>query len=256
MPRFLLLFLLVLVLFPSSVPAEETVVVTGLRPPYAYNKGLHMAGVAVDTYETIMKMTGTPFNRKDIKLVQWRVALGQTAFKKNRALLVVERKPEYEKLFKWVGPIDFPHYVLIGRKGSDIKIETLADATQYSIGAVRKSDPALAAVAAGLPESALTLNSSYVQPMLQLKKGEIDLLVHSDMAAAYQMRKMGMDQDDFDVFYTIKKPPLYFAFSKDSDDATIKLLNEALSMYKRPMVGAHTAYDQSVYKHLPKGPVE
>lgn len=253
---FLLAALTALMWLPGQSRADDFVVVTGLRPPFSFNKGLYMDGIAVDTFENVMKMTGREFDRKNVKLVRWRVALGQTAFKKNRALLVVERTPELEKLFKWVGPIDFPNYALIGKKGQPFEIASIQDVSRYTIGAVRDSDTAKALLTEGVAPASLRLSTSYVQPFLQLKNGEVDLVAFSDMAAAFRMRKMGMDQADYDVYHVFRKPPLYFAFSKDTDDATIKLFNDALAMYKKPMSEWRSVYDKNVGKYLPKGPVD
>lgn len=229
---------------------------TGPRVPFCVNKGLHTNGIGVDTIEVIMEMADIPFDRKKVKFVKWDRAYKEAAVVPGRVLINVNRTPELESQFKWVGPVDFPELVLITKKNANIAVNSVQDIAKYKVGAIRGSDAANLLLARGLPPSTLQQSSTYVQPLMGLKKGTLDMIAFSDMGAAFLMKTMRMDIEDYKVVYSYKKLPLYFAFCKKTDDATIKLLNDALETYKKPSATWISAFDKNVTKYLPYGVVE
>lgn len=235
---------------------NKFVVMTGPYVPFSVNKGLRTNGIGVDTMEVIMKMTDIPFDRKNVKFVKWDRAYKEAAVVPGRVLINVNRTPELESKFKWVGPVDFPELVLITKKDADITINSIEDVAKYKVGAIRGSDAANVLLERGLPASKLDQCSTYVQPLMGLKKGTLDMVAFSDMGATFLMKMMRMDKDDYKVVYSYKKVPLYFAFCKKTDDATIKLLNDALETYKKPSATWISAFDKNVVKYLPYGVVE
>lgn len=253
----LLLFSIALSLtFSIQATAAEYAVMTGPTAPFSITKGLHVNGISVDTIEMIMKMTETPFDRKKIKLMPWKKAYGRTKALPKQIMLNVPRTQNLEFQFKWVGPVYFPKYVLIGKKDKEFNIFSIADASNYKIGTIRDDDTDKELLKQGINPAALIQSTSYVQPLLQLKKGEIDLMAHSDMATTFLMKKMGMNPKDYKVVYVYKKIALYMAFSKSTDEASIKMMNNALAAYKKPMANGDTAFDRNVRKYLPYGVIE
>ena len=238
-----------------SASAGQYIVMTGNYPPFSYNKGLHVGGVSVDGFEAIMKMTDTPFNRKNVKLVEWKKAYKYAATNPKCVLLNVPRTQEVENSFKWVGPLCFAKFALIGEKGKEFLIADVKDAEKYSIGGIRGSDAGKELIAQGVDPKKVKQNTTYVQPLLQLKKGELDLMVHSDMATTYLMQRMRMDPMDYRIVHTCKRIPIYFAFSKDTDDALIKKYNDALASFTVSTFNGDSAFKKTLRKHLPKGPV-
>lgn len=246
---------LILILATSAV-ADEYTVMAGVYPPFCFNKGLQVGGVSVDAIEMIMKMTDTPFNRKNIKLMPLKKAYADAQTMSKRVILNVPRTPEVEDKFKWVGPIYFPRYVVIGKKGNEFTIATTEDVADYRVGIVRGSAAGKTLMKEGVSPKKLKASTTYVQPLLQLKNKQLDLIAHSDMETTYLMQKMRMNKDKYKVVYAYKKVPLYFAFSKDTDDARIKLFNNALASYKVSMSHGDSAFAKNVRKYLPKGVIQ
>jgi len=236
--------------------AGDFTVMTGPHAPFTVTKGLRINGISVDTLEVIMKMTNTPFDRKQIKLLPWKKAYARAKALPKQIMLNVPRTKELEFQFEWVGPVYLPKFVLIGKKDKEFAISSIADASKYKIGVIRGSDPSKELLAQGLDPAALKESTSYVQPLLQLKNGEVDLLAHSDMSATYLMKKMGMAKKDYKVVYTYDTIALYFAFSKGTDPARIKQLNSALATYKKPMSEWRSVFDKNTAKYLPNGVIE
>ncbi|WP_419784838.1 substrate-binding periplasmic protein [Pseudodesulfovibrio sp.] len=229
---------------------------TGPYPPYTLAQGLHVTGVSVDTMAAIMQMTDTPFNKKSIRLVQWKKAVATTMAMPNCAMLNVPRTPDVEQKFQWVGPLDFPEFGLIGKAGRDFGIHSIADASQYTIGAVRGQDAAKELLAQGLKPSALKTDTLYVQPLRGLQSGTLDLVAFPLENVTYLMRKMGLEKSDYQVAFVYKKIPLYIALSKGVDPMFVKKLNDALAMYKSPMADGYSVFDKTMARYLPYGTVE
>lgn len=245
-----------LLFFATLAQADEYVVMAGVYPPFCFNKGLSVGGVSVDTIESIMKMTNTPFNRKSIKLMPLKKAYSDAETKSKRVILNVPRTPELEDKYKWVGPIYFPKYVLIGKKGKEYVIATTEDAEKYKVGSVRGSAPYASLLNDGVDPKKVKAHTTYVQPLLELKGKKVDLIANSNLETAYLMRKMRMDPSKYKVAYVYKKVPLYFAFSKDTDDAKIKLYNNALASIKTPMANGDTVFKKNLRKYVPTGEIK
>ncbi|QJB57171.1 ABC transporter substrate-binding protein [Pseudodesulfovibrio sp. zrk46] len=249
--------LVVLVLLVSSVAsADEYVVMSGVYPPFTFNKGLRVGGVSVDTIESIMKMTSTPFHRKNIKLMPLKKAYADAETLPKRVILNVPRTPEVEEKFKWVGPVYFPKYVLIGKKGNEYTIATTEDVEKYQVGSIRGSDPLDTLIEEGVDPKKVKMHTSYVQPLLELKGKKTDLIAYSNLETAYLMRQMRIDPRKYKVAFVYKKVPLYFAFSKDTDDAKIKLYNDALASIKVPMAHGDTVFQKNLRKYVPYGEIK
>lgn len=247
------LFALLVLVAPRAASADEYRVLGSLYPPFLYNKGLHVDGVSVDMLDEIMKMTGTDFHRDNIKLVEWEVALGAAMTLKKCIIMNVPRGPDVEDKFKWVGPIYFPKYVLVGQKENKTTITSTGDLSRHTVSVIRGSGPHASLVSAGVPDESIKANTSYVQPLLHLKGGRVDFLAHTEAGTAYYLQKMRINKSRFEVEHVYKKVPLYFAFSKDTPNETIKMFNDALASYKIAMHNGDSAFEKRMRKHLPRG---
>jgi len=258
MTRFIASLSLLFCLLLFAVPAlsADLIVMTGPYPPYSLAKGLHVTGVSVEAVASIMEMTGTPFDRKNIRLMQWKKAEAATLVQPNCIMLNVPRTPDVEGKFQWVGPLDFPEMALIGKAGRDFGIHSAADASRYTVGAVRGQDACKELLAQGLKPGALRMDSLYIQTLRGLQDGKVDLVAFPLENVTYLMRTLGMDQEDYQVAYVYKKVPLYMALSKGVDPALIRRLNEALAMYKTPMSDGNSVFDKSMARYLPYGTVK
>jgi polar amino acid transport system substrate-binding protein len=236
--------------------AEELTVMAGPNPPYVLAKGLGVTGASVEAFEAIMKMNGLAFDRRAVKLMQWKRAYATTLAMPHCVMLDVHRTPDLEAKFQWVGPIDFPRLVLVGKADRDFGIRSVADASKYAIGAIRGKKAANELLAQGLDPAALKLSSTFVQPLRALQNGQLDLVAFSDENLAFLMRKLGLEKNHYAVAYVYKKVPLYFALSKGTDAEFIRCLNEALATYKSPMADGNSVFDKSMARYLPYGPVE
>jgi len=240
------------------VPArgEALIVMCDPYPPYALAKGLHVAGVSVDAVTAIMQMTGIPFDRKAVRLVQQKQGMAAAMALPNCVLLNVPRTPDVEGKYQWVGPLDFPEMALIGKAGRDFGIQSVPDASKYTIGALRGQEPARELLAQGVNPASLKLDSLHVQPLRALQNGQVDLVAFSLENVTYLMRTLGMEKQDYQVAYVYKRVPLYMAVSRGVNPALVDQLNKALATYKSPMSDGNSVFDKSMARYLPYGTVE
>ncbi len=233
--------------------ANDFAVLAGPMPPYTVCKGLRVEGVAVSVLSEIMKMTDTPFDPKRIKLLPWAQAIQIAETKSRKILLNVPRTPDIEKKFKWVGPMDTQRFVLVGKKGTAFAIASSTDSKNYKTATIRNSDPEKKLLSKGIDAEGLHQNTTHVQALRGLDARSVDLLAHSDMATAFLMTGLGIDTKEYTVVYTYFEESLYYAFSKDTDDALITKLNLTLSKLKIRSAGQASRFDEIVAEYLPNG---
>lgn len=225
---------------------------TAPHPPYSINKGLHVHGIAVDTLAVIMTLSGQPMTTDDVKLMLWNHAMKLTIKGPHRVMLNVPRTTELDPMFKWVGPFHVSKYVVIGRKNGKT-LSSIQDLNNYKIGAVRDSLPEKALIASGVDKGAISSSVTHVIPLKKLNARMLDFFVHSDTSATYLMTSLNMKTDTFSVHHTYLEVPIYFAFSKDTDDGFIKKLNDNLEKMKQPGKDGKSRFDKIVAKYLPNG---
>ncbi|MEZ7198506.1 substrate-binding periplasmic protein [Pseudodesulfovibrio karagichevae] len=213
-------------------------------PPYCVSNGLTVKGMAVTTLTTIMDMCGTPINDSEIKLMPWAYAYESAARQPQRILLNAQRTPQTEHLYKWVGPMATARIVLIGRKRDKLFIPTRNQLKGYRIATVRWSRPEKALLSGGMREEELLRSPSHVQALRQLDKGEVDLFASTERGAPYHLAGMGLRPEDFTVCFTFDEEPLYFAFSRDTDDSLIHRLNRALQEIKATGPQGRSLFDR------------
>lgn len=213
-------------------------------PPYSMSNGLRVEGISVTTLMTIMQRCGTPISNREIKLAPWAYAYECTASTPQRIILNALRTPKTEQLYKWVGPIDTSKVVLIGRKQDKLLINIKSDLEKYRIATVRWSRPEKALLAGGMNANKLYRSPTHVQALRKLDNGEVDLFAFTQKGVPYLMDGLGMAQNDYTICFTFDEQPLYFAFSKDTDDALINKLNRELKNLKATGTGGLSQYDK------------
>jgi polar amino acid transport system substrate-binding protein len=245
----------VMALAMLAVPgrAQDTAVMAAPLPPYCINKGLHVSGIGVDTMTEIMAAAKVPFDPKQVKLMPFAVGLKKVLNLQGQALLNVPQDNIDGTELKLVGPVDVERYALIGRKGRGLKISTWKDAARYQIATIRGSDAEQALIAWGADPMALMRSSAHILPLYQLASKEADLIALPDMAMAYYLETMGTRGQAYEIVHVYKHVPLFFAFSRDTDDGLVKRLNDALKTLQRPGPNGKSRFDAIVEKYLPDG---
>jgi len=232
-----LTMLFLLSMSPSHSFAEEFKAMAAPYPPFTVSKGLEVTGISPEVLKAIMTSCGMPMDDEDFYLTPWAYAYEYAAREPDQVVLNAQRTEANEHLYKWVGPVITCKTVLIGKRWRHFSIENADQLNQYRIATVRWSRPEKALLAEGAALNSLHRCPTHVEALRELQKDEIDLFTTTLRGAPQLMQGLGLKLEDYKVCYTLTEEPLYFAFSKQTDDAVICRLNAALEGIKTEGTG-------------------
>jgi polar amino acid transport system substrate-binding protein len=199
-------------------------------PPFNYLKNDQPSGRAVDMLIKASAAVGKPISKEQIHLITWARAYQTVLSGPNALLFSMTRTEARENLFKWAGPIGQNRVVIWAKKSSGIgKINDLTTLTER-IGIVRDTVGDQLIIAAGVPDEQLVRNSKPDGAAKMLASGRVKLWAYSENSAIQQLNDIGENIDDYEIAYILKSKDLYFAFSKDVDDAVVQLLQKGIDM--------------------------
>jgi polar amino acid transport system substrate-binding protein len=133
---FILVALAFLVSVQPAVSAELTILTENL-PPLNYVEDGVLVGPSVDIVREIQRRVGSD---DEIKVYPWARAYKMALEEENIVLFsMTYTKVRYDK-FKWIGPVATKRDILVAKKGSSIRINSLEDAKKVNrIGTIPES---------------------------------------------------------------------------------------------------------------------
>ena len=213
-------------------------------PPYNMEVNGKLKGISVDVLEAMFKQMGSKRTRDSIKLKPWAMGYKITSKKKNCMLFSTTRTSQRENLFKWVGPIVATKIGIIAPKLKHYKINSAKDLNKYKIGAVIKDIGEQLLLSKGVNKENIKSvggKNPVVLNFQKMGKGRIDMFAYETNVAMYGAKSYQIDQNEFEVIYTLKEGQLYYAFNKNTDDKIIKAYQQALDAIK-----ANGIYDKII----------
>lgn len=232
--KIFLLSLLTNLLNSTCFANDELTYFTENLPPYNFSSSNNIAtGFNTDVLVLMFKKMGNDLTAKDIKVVPW--ARGYAAIKSNNkpvALYSTTRRPARENLFKWVGPLSSMENALIVLKDNPANVATPQNASDYDntkkYGAVR-DDSGLSVLKESntLSNKNIQVVSDFNQLVKLLKAKRIDAFSYNKDVSLYNIEKMGLDTEDFQVIYSRKLGDHYIAFSKVTPDSVVEAHQKA-----------------------------
>ncbi len=229
-----ILFFLCIFSTPSySLSIPDLDYITEEYPPENYKKDGEVKGIFVDTLLLILKKLDKNKSAKGIKLLPWARGYYYLQTKDNIVLFATSRTKKREKLFKWVGPVSYPQYVLLAPKYKKIKIQYFDDLLKYNIGVVREDVAEQILVEKGYPEGLLKPVPKPLTNAKKLEYGRIDMWAYGSNSARWVLKENGFNPDNYKTVYNLsEKKPLYFAFSKAVPAKIIKAFQDELDRLK------------------------
>ncbi|MBN2018313.1 MAG: transporter substrate-binding domain-containing protein [Candidatus Cloacimonetes bacterium] len=169
-----------------------------------------ITGQSTEVVQEILSRLGLDI---EIQLMPWNVGYERALKESDVALYSTFRTDERENLFQWVGPIASDEILFYTVKGSDIVIRSLEDAKSLSAIAVVKDDARHQLLEKNNVKN-LKLYPSDAECYRALANGDVAAVLGSNNTMLKMAQQAGVDPSKMVAVYSVRKTPLYVAFSK------------------------------------------
>ncbi len=221
---------------------QDMVFMTEEYHPWNYVEKKELKGLSVDLLRKMWVKMGEADH--DIQVLPWARGYAMVLRHPNHMLFTMARISQREHLFKWVGPISSTRYMLFGLKKNKIRLSSLWDAREYTIGTVRHdaSEHLLSKkeLLCLQPVHKIDLN------IHMLYKGRIDLIIYDERSIFHVVESLNYDPDALESVWLLKTVDDYYAFHIDTPDTVIRKYQNALD-------GLKTEHEQILYRYLGHG---
>jgi polar amino acid transport system substrate-binding protein len=223
-------------------------IITEVYPPYNFvDKNNNVVGQSTEIVQAILEKTGTQANIEVMPLSQ-----GLAEAEKGPGVVIysINRTPQREGLFKWVGPIGYYEQAFYARNISAWKINELEDAKKVGKIGVYKGDAGAQFLAAqGFTNLDYSLTDA--EALKKLMDGTVQLWLGNKDGLAITAGQAGVNPEDLVVMPTVViRADLYIAFSKDIPDSTVTAWQKALDALKQEKdIDNKTVYEKIMVKY-------
>jgi polar amino acid transport system substrate-binding protein len=206
----------------SALSAEMTILTENL-PPLNYVENGVLVGPSVEIVKEIQRRVGS---KEPIQVYPWARAYKMALEEKNVILFGMTYTKVRENKFKWVGPLATKRDILVAKKDSGIKINSLEDAKKVKcIGTLRDDTRERL-----LKSHGFTNLESVSDEQLNAKKlalGRIDLWAYKIPGLKTVCDLAGVDYTEFEEVYHLREIDLMIAFSKKTSDSIVQKWEDA-----------------------------
>jgi len=202
----------------NSLRAQELTILTENMPPLNYVENNVLVGPSVETVREIQRRVGS---HEPIQVYPWARAYKMSLEQENVVLFGMTHSEERHDQFKWIGPLATKRDILVARKGSGIKIDSLEDAKKVkSIGTLR--DDTRERLLESLGFSNLEPVSDEQLNAKKLVLGRIDLWTYKIPGLRTVCELAGVDYNEVEEVYHLREITLDIAFSKKTSDSIVQ----------------------------------
>ena len=215
------IFVIVASVFLMSVQpvlSAELTILTENLPPLNYLKDGILVGPSVEIVKEIQRRVDS---HEQIKVYPWARAYKMALEDENVVLFgTTYTKVRHDK-FKWVGPLATKRDILVAKKGSGIKINNLEDAKKVKrIGTLRDDTRERLLKRHGFTN--LEPVSDEQKNAKKLVLGRIDLWTYKKPGLKTVCELAGVDYNEIEEVYHLRKIDLMIAFSKKTSDSIVQ----------------------------------
>ncbi|MCZ0750674.1 substrate-binding periplasmic protein [Aeromonas enteropelogenes] len=197
-------------------------------PPYNYNDEQGQpTGLAVELLRMVWQHGGV--EPQPVRIIPWARGYYLLTQKPNVVLFSTARTQAREALFKWVCPIGYSEFILLGHSSRPLTLGSIAEISDYRISAVRSDAAEQLLLNNGMDDSKIIPANRLSQAVKMLVSGRADLLATSKLAGYEAIRELGMRVDDFNVALLLSAEQLCYAFSRQVPDSDITQFQQALT---------------------------
>jgi polar amino acid transport system substrate-binding protein len=215
------LFVIVASMFLISVQpvlSAELTILTENLPPLNYLKDGVLVGPSVEIVKEIQRRVGS---HEQIKVYPWARAYKMALEDENVVLFGTTYTKVRQDKFKWIGPLATKRDILVAKKDSGIKINSLEDAKKVKrIGTLR--DDTRGRLLKRLGFTNLDPVSDEQKNAKKLVLGRIDLWTYKKPGLKTVCELAGVDYNEIEEVYHLRKSDLMIAFSKKTSDSIVQ----------------------------------
>lgn len=194
-------------------------------PPYTESRDGQLDGLAVRLMQEVQHELGV---RYSVRLYPLKRALALTRVGPNVALFVVQRTPEREPNFKWVGPLFVNRVLIYQAPASKHRLTELSQLRQLPrVGVVLGNADDERLTREGYPN--LVRYKTVEEAIERLVLGKIDALPLGERVLDAILDQMGFSRRSVvNSGVLLHEAGLYIAFSRDTADAEVARWQQAL----------------------------
>lgn len=198
MQKTTLLVLISVLLSSGTFATPAFTVVTEIFPPYQYEVAGRVVGSAAEIVEQVLARSGI---NAEITPMPWSRAYTTARKEKNVLIFSMQRTPEREKLFHWIGPVGKLNMALITlHPKPGIYINHITDAHNYLVAVNRFSAPHDFLLRNGFAEDKnLYVFATLAEEINLLINNKVDFIFTDPNAIAFKLTEKGYEQDKLKV---------------------------------------------------------
>jgi polar amino acid transport system substrate-binding protein len=227
---------------------DQLRIITEIYPPYNFiDKDYNITGQSTEIVQAIQEQVG---NKSTIETMPLSEGLALAEKGPDIVIYSLNRTPQREDLFKWVGPIGSYEQAFYAKKGSNLQIHSLEDAMEVEKIGVYQGD-AGAQFLASQGFKNLDESLTDVEALKKLMNGKVQLWLGNKEGLALTAEEASVNVDNLELMPTVViQADLYIAFSKDVPDSTVAAWQEALDKLKTERdIDNKTEYEKILAKY-------
>ncbi|WP_170265527.1 substrate-binding periplasmic protein [Thiohalocapsa marina] len=199
-------------------------------PPFNYEKDGEVKGISVAIVRAIQQEIG---DDSSIRILPWNRAYALTLHTPGTALFSAVRLEEREALFKWVSPLMETEYYFFENRDAPTGIRSIEDAKQVPMIAASISTNSDYIRLSAMGFTNLSQLDTISSPARLLLYKRADLGVMSPLTQRFQEFQAGMPDQLVNTGVLAYSQPLAIAFNLKTDDARIRVWQQALDGLRR-----------------------
>jgi polar amino acid transport system substrate-binding protein len=204
------------------------VVFTEVSPPYQYQGGDRVEGIATERVRKIVERAGL---NAEFKLFPWARAMLNVERSSRALIYSIAKTPEREGQFHWIAPVaKFNLSILTLANSNHIQLDSGLNLTGLSAAAQRDDIAETWLLAKGLEEGHnLLVCADILCSWQQLKLGTVDFIIEDPVLIESTANLAGLQASDFKVVQPIPELAVvaYLAANGNMDPKLVKRLQEA-----------------------------
>ena len=232
----------------TSTVEGDLRIITEEYPPYNFtDKDGNITGQCTEIVQAILDRTG---NQALIEIMPLDEGISLAEEGPGIAIYSLNRTPEREPLFQWVGPISNYEQAFYIKKGSAITVTTLEDAKEKGVISVYKGDAGAQFLASQGFEN-LNESMTDIEALNRLMDGTAQLWLGNTKGLEITCEKAGVNPDDLELLSVVViQADLFIAFSEDVPESTVNAWQDALNALKTERdIDYKTEYEKILVKY-------